>query len=83
MKLLLINPNISTSVLDLIRAEAVRTAAPDTQIEVVTAAAGVTGVRMREMVASAWPFIALMYGVLIACMLFPPLVTALPRAMDF
>jgi TRAP-type transport system large permease protein len=45
--------------------------------------AGVTGVRMREIVINAWPFIALMYGVLIACMLFPPLVTALPRAMGY
>lgn len=45
--------------------------------------AGVTGVRMREIVINAWPFIALMYGVLIACMLYPPLVTALPRAMGY
>lgn len=45
--------------------------------------AGVTGVGMREIVASAWPFIALMYGVLIARMLFPPMVTALPRAMGY
>lgn len=47
MKLLLINPNISTSVSELIRAEAVRTAAPDTQIEVVTAAAGVAYIETR------------------------------------
>ncbi|WP_332824838.1 TRAP transporter large permease [Ramlibacter sp.] len=44
---------------------------------------GVTGVRMREMVANVWPFIALMYAVLVACMLFPPLVTALPRALGY
>lgn len=44
---------------------------------------GITGVRMRELVANAWPFIALMYGVLLACMLFPPLVTALPRALGY
>lgn len=42
---------------------------------------GITGVRMRELVANAWPFIALMYGVLVVCMLFPPLVTTLPRAL--
>jgi len=44
---------------------------------------GITGVRMRELVANVWPFIALMYGVLLACMLFPPLVTALPRALGY
>lgn len=44
---------------------------------------GVTGVRMRELVANVWPFIALMYAVLVACMLFPPLVTALPRALGY
>jgi len=44
---------------------------------------GITGVRMRELVANAWPFIALMYGVLVVCMLFPPLVTALPRALGY
>ena len=30
-----------------------------------------------------WPFITLMYAVLVACMLFPPLVTALPRALGY
>lgn len=44
---------------------------------------GVTRVPMRELVASAWPFIALMYAVMLLCMLFPPLVTALPRAMGY
>jgi TRAP-type transport system large permease protein len=44
---------------------------------------GVTGVRMRELVANVWPFITLMYAVLLACMLFPPLVTALPRALGY
>lgn len=44
---------------------------------------GVTGVRMRELVANVWPFIALMYAVLVACMLYPPLVTALPRALGY
>ena len=44
---------------------------------------GVTGGRMRELVANAWPFIALMYGVLVLCMLFPPLVTSLPRALGY
>ncbi|MBI3372815.1 MAG: TRAP transporter large permease [Betaproteobacteria bacterium] len=44
---------------------------------------GVTGVPMRELVRSLWPFIALMYGVLLLCMLYPPLVTALPRALGY
>jgi tripartite ATP-independent transporter DctM subunit len=44
---------------------------------------GVTGVPMRELVRNAWPFIALMYAVLVVCMLFPPLVTALPRALGY
>ncbi|TAK80585.1 MAG: TRAP transporter large permease [Betaproteobacteria bacterium] len=40
---------------------------------------GITHVKMRELMRHVWPFVALMYGVLIACMLFPPLVTALPH----
>lgn len=44
---------------------------------------GVTGVRMRELVKNVWPFIALMYGVLVLCMLYPPVVTALPRALGY
>jgi tripartite ATP-independent transporter DctM subunit len=44
---------------------------------------GVTKVPMRELVRSAWPFIALMYGVLVLCMLFPPIVTALPHALGY
>ncbi len=44
---------------------------------------GVTRVPMRELVRNAWPFIALMYGVLVLCMLFPSVVTALPRALGY
>ena len=44
---------------------------------------GVTKVPMRELIRSAWPFIALMYAVLVLCMLFPPVVTALPRALGY
>jgi tripartite ATP-independent transporter DctM subunit len=44
---------------------------------------GVTKVPMREMVKSAWPFIALMYAVLVLCMLFPQVVTTLPRALGY
>ncbi len=44
---------------------------------------GVTKVPMRELVRAAWPFIALMYGVLLLCMLFPAIVTTLPRALGY
>lgn len=44
---------------------------------------GMTGIRMGQLVRHVWPFIALMYGVLLACMLFPPLVTALPRWLGY
>lgn len=47
MKLLLINPNISDSVSALIRAEAQRTASPDTRIEVLTAPFGVAYIETR------------------------------------
>jgi tripartite ATP-independent transporter DctM subunit len=43
----------------------------------------VTRVPMRELVGSAWPFIALMYVVLVLCMFFPAVVTALPRALGY
>jgi TRAP-type transport system large permease protein len=44
---------------------------------------GVTKVPMREMVANAWPFILLMYGVLALCIFFPAVVTTLPRALGY
>jgi Asp/Glu/hydantoin racemase len=47
MKLLLINPNISESVSDLIRSEALRCAAPGTEIEVLTAPFGVAYIETR------------------------------------
>lgn len=47
MKLLLINPNISGSVSELIRAEALRSAAEGTTIEVLTAAFGVAYIETR------------------------------------
>lgn len=46
-RLLLINPNISDSVSDLIRAEAERSAAPGTRIEVLTAPFGVAYIETR------------------------------------
>jgi Asp/Glu/hydantoin racemase len=47
MRLLLINPNISDSVSELIRAEAIRSASPGTEIEVLTAAFGVAYIETR------------------------------------
>lgn len=44
---------------------------------------GVTKVPMRELVKSTWPFIILMYAVLALCILFPSVVTALPRALGY
>jgi tripartite ATP-independent transporter DctM subunit len=44
---------------------------------------GVTGIRMRELVANIWPFVALMYAVLFLCMFFPAVVTTLPRSMGY
>jgi allantoin racemase len=46
-RLLLINPNISDSVSDLIRAEAERSASPGTTVEVVTAPFGVAYIETR------------------------------------
>ena len=47
MRLLIINPNISQSVTDLIEAEARRTAARDTQIQMATAQSGVAYIETR------------------------------------
>jgi allantoin racemase len=47
MRLLLINPNISESVSELIRAEAQRSASPGTQVEVLTAPFGVAYIETR------------------------------------
>ena len=47
MKLLLINPNISDSVSELIRAEAMLSASPGTEIEVLTAPLGVAYIETR------------------------------------
>ena len=44
---------------------------------------GITGVKMTELVRESWPFIVAMYCVLFLCMLFPGIVTALPRAMGY
>lgn len=47
MRILLINPNISESVSDLIRSEACRSASPGTEVEVLTAPFGVAYIETR------------------------------------
>ncbi len=44
---------------------------------------GINKISMRDIVVALWPFITLMYAVLVACMLFPPLVTWLPRLLGY
>ena len=44
---------------------------------------GITGVRMGELVRESWPFIAAMYLLLVACMVFPGIVTWLPHALGY
>ncbi len=44
---------------------------------------GITGVRMGELVRESWPFIAAMYAVLLACMIFPGIVTWLPERLGY
>lgn len=44
---------------------------------------GVTKIAMRDLVRACWPFIAYMYAVLLVCMLFPPIVTWLPRKLGY
>ena len=44
---------------------------------------GVSGVETRPFMKEVWPFVWMQYGVLLVCMLFPPIVTWLPGAMDY
>lgn len=44
---------------------------------------GITGTKMGALVRAVWPFIAYMYAVLFACMLYPPLVTWLPKMLGY
>ena len=44
---------------------------------------GITRISMAELVRHVWPFVALQYGVLLLCLAFPSLVTALPRALGY
>ena len=44
---------------------------------------GITGIRMGELTRHVLPFIVAMYALLVICMVFPPLVTALPKALGY
>ena len=44
---------------------------------------GITRISMSELIRSCWPFIALQYVVLGLCVVFPDLVTWLPRYLGF
>lgn len=44
---------------------------------------GVSGVATKPFMKEVWPFVWVQYGVLLLCMLFPPVVTWLPRAMGY
>jgi tripartite ATP-independent transporter DctM subunit len=45
--------------------------------------AGMTGIRMGELVRHCLPFIAAQYLLLVACILFPSIVTWLPRTLGY
>lgn len=44
---------------------------------------GVSGVATKPFMKEVWPFVWVQYAVLLLCMLFPPIVTWLPRAMGY
>ncbi len=44
---------------------------------------GVSGVETKPFMKEVWPFVWVQYGVLLLCMLFPPIVTWLPRTMGY
>jgi TRAP-type transport system large permease protein len=44
---------------------------------------GVSGLKLGELTRHVWPFIALMYGLLLVCLFVPQLVLTLPRALGY
>ncbi|MBN8535223.1 MAG: TRAP transporter large permease [Rhizobiales bacterium] len=44
---------------------------------------GVSGVATKPFMKEVWPFVWVQYGVLVLCMLFPSIVTWLPRTMGY
>ena len=44
---------------------------------------GITRIPMSDLIRNVWPFVVLQYVVLLLCMAFPELVTALPRFLGY
>ena len=44
---------------------------------------GVSGLKLGELTKHVWPFIALMYGLLLVCLFVPQVVLTLPRALGY
>ncbi|MES2976871.1 MAG: TRAP transporter large permease [Pseudomonadota bacterium] len=44
---------------------------------------GLAKISLGEITKHVWPFIAMMYGLLLVCMFYPPLVLTLPRMMGY
>jgi tripartite ATP-independent transporter DctM subunit len=44
---------------------------------------GIANITIGQIMRHLWPFVAFGFGLLLACMLYPPLVTALPRALGY
>lgn len=44
---------------------------------------GITRVSMSDLIRNVWPYVAVQYGVLVLCVLFPGIVTWLPRALGY
>lgn len=38
---------------------------------------------MSDLIRNVWPFVVLQYVVLVLCIVFPGIVTALPRALGY
>jgi TRAP-type transport system large permease protein len=44
---------------------------------------GIANISMGQMMRHLWPFVTFGFGLLFLCMLYPPLVTGLPRALGY
>jgi C4-dicarboxylate transporter DctM subunit len=44
---------------------------------------GITRVSMAALIRNVWPYVAVQYAVLILCLVFPGIVTWLPRALGY
>ena len=44
---------------------------------------GITRVKMAALIRNVWPYVAVQYAVLILCLIFPGIVTWLPRALGY